>query len=220
MKHSVFILGFCCLLVSLAKGQGYLVTADKPFEINRAMDTGIVNVLVRAGAREYASEQEMSYLYWVNIMRRNPSLFQRQYVQAYLKQFPEAISEESRSLEVEMSTLPALPPLVPVRSLYGASSLHAAFLARTGRLSHDGEGGKGFPTRMEEAGVRSCAGEVIFDGKDDMLVAVILLLIDHLVPGVGHRKALLNPAFTRTGAAVRFSREGRAVMVQDLSCPQ
>jgi hypothetical protein len=63
-------------------------------------------------------------------------------------------------------------------------------------------------------------GEVIFDGKDDMLVAVILLLIDHLVPGVGHRKALLNPAFTRTGAAVRFSREGRAVMVQDLSCPQ
>jgi hypothetical protein len=220
VKHSVILLWLCCLLSGLAYGQGHIITADRSFEINRAMDTGIVNVLVRAGAKEYSSVLELTYLYWVNVMRRNPSLFQRQYVQAYLKQFPEAISEESRSLEVEMSTLQALPPLVPIRSLYIASSLHAAFLARTGRLSHDGEGGKGFPTRMEEAGVRSCAGEVIFDGKDDMLVAVILLLIDHRVPGVGHRKALLNPAFTRTGAAVRFSREGRAVMVQDLSCPQ
>jgi uncharacterized protein YkwD len=220
VKHSVVILGFCCLLGSLAKGQGHVVTADKPFEINRVADTSIVNALVRSGAREYSSEQEMSYLYWVNIMRRNPPAFHKQYVQSYLKQFPEAICDESRSLELEISGLSALPPLVPVRSLYIASSLHAAFLARTGRLSHDGEGGKSFPTRMEEAGVRSCAGEVIFDGKDDMLIAVILLLIDHRVPGVGHRKALLNTSFARTGVAVRFSREGRAVMVQDLSCPQ
>lgn len=220
MKHSVVILGFCCLLAGLAKGQGHVITADKPFEINRTVDTSIISALTRAGAREYSSEQEMSYLYWVNIMRRNPPTFHKQFVQPYLKQFPEAICDESRSLEVEMLGLSALPPLVPARSLYIASSLHAAFLARTGRLSHDGEGGKGFPTRMEEAGVRTCAGEVIFDGKDDMLVAVILLLIDHRVPGVGHRKALLNPAFTRTGVAVRFTREGRAVMVQDLSCPQ
>lgn len=220
MKHSFVVLGFCCLLGSLAKGQGHVITADKPFEINRTADTSVMNPLIRAGARGYSGEQEMSYLYWVNVMRRNPPAFHKQYIQPYLKQFPEAVCDESRSLEVEMLGLSPLPPLVPVRSLYLASSLHAAFLARTGRLSHDGEGGKGFPTRMEEAGVRSCAGEVIFDGKDDMLVAVILLLIDHRVPGVGHRKALLNPAFTRTGVAVRFSREGRAVMVQDLSCPQ
>lgn len=201
-------------------GQGHVVTADKPFEVSRTLDTSILNPLIRAGVREYSTELELSYLYWVNRMRRNPAAFHKQYVQAYLKQFPEAVSEESRSLESDMQALTTLPPLVPVRSLYVASSIHAAFLARTGRLSHDGEGGKAFASRMEEAGVRSCAGEVIFDGKDDMLVGVILLLIDHRVPGVGHRKALLNPAFTRTGAAVRFSREGRAVMVQDLSCQQ
>lgn len=220
MKPFVFFLGLCCLIAVHTRGQGHVVTADKAFEINRTVDTSISNMLGRYGVKEYASELEATYLYWVNLMRRNPSAFHKQYIQPYLKQFPEAISEESRSLEVEMSGLSALPPLVPARSLYIASSVHAAFLARTGRLSHDGEGGKAFGTRMEEAGVRSCAGEVIFDGKDDMLVAVILLLIDHRVPGVGHRKALLNPAFTRTGAAVGFSREGRAVMVQDLSCPQ
>jgi hypothetical protein len=220
VKPFVFILGLCCVLAVHTRGQGHVVTADKPFEISRTVDTSISNMLVRSGIKEYSNEQEATYLYWVNLMRRSPSAFHRQYVQPYLKQFPEAISDESRSLELDMLGLSALPPLVPVRSLYLPASLHAAFLARTGRLSHDGEGGKGFPTRMEEAGVRTCAGEVIFDGKDDMLVAVILLLIDHRVPGVGHRKALLNPAFTRTGAAVRFSREGRAVMVQDLSCPQ
>ena len=220
MKPSGLILGLCCLLASHAKGQGYVVTADKSFEVNRTTDTSVLNMLARAGAKEYSSEQEMSYLYWVNVMRGNPSAFHKQYVRAYLEQFPEAVCEESVSLEVEMYRLSSLPPLVPVRSLFIASAAHATFLARTGRLSHDGEGGKGFATRMEEAGVSSCAGEVIFDGKDDMLVAVILLLIDHRVPGVGHRKALLNPGFTRTGAAVRFSREGRAVMVQDLSCPQ
>ena len=197
-----------------------MITADKPFEANRLTDTSILNPLVRAGVKEYSTDLELSYLYWVNRMRRNPVAFHKDYVQPYLRQFPEAVSEESRSLEIEMTAITSLPPLVPVRSLHIASSIHAAFLARTGRLSHDGEGGKGFATRMEEAGVRSCAGEVIFDGKDDMLVAVILLLIDHRVPGVGHRKALLNPTFTRTGAAVRFSREGRAVMVQDLSCTQ
>lgn len=220
MKHSAFLIGICCLLANVTLGQGHVVTADKPFEVSRTPDTSILNPLIRSGVREYSTELELSYLYWVNLMRRSPAAFHKQYVQAYLKQFPEAVSEESRSLESDMQALTSLPPLVPVRSLYVPSSIHAAFLARTGRLSHDGEGGKGFASRMEEAGVRSCAGEVIFDGKDDMLVGVILLLIDHRVPGVGHRKALLNPAFTRTGAAVRFSREGRAVMVQDLSCPQ
>ena len=213
-------MGVFCLMGTLARAQGHVITEDKPFEVNRTMDTSVLNPLVRSGVREYSTELELTYLYWVNRMRKNPAAFHKQYVQAYLKQFPEAVSEESKSLEADMQALGPLPPLTPVRSLYVASSIHAAFVARTGRLSHDGEGGKGFATRMEEAGVRTCAGEVIFDGKDDMLVGLILLLIDHRVPGVGHRKALLNPAFTRTGAAVKFSRSGRAVMVQDLSCTQ
>lgn len=220
MKPIVFLLGFFCFLGIKAAGQGHVVTADKPFEVSRIPDTSILNMILRSGAKDYSGDHEMAYLYWVNQMRRDPAAFHKQYVQAYLRQFPEAVSDESKSLEADMKASKPLPFLIPVRSLYLASSIHAAFLARTGRLSHDGEGGKGFPVRMEEAGVRTCAGEVIFEGKDDMLVALILLLIDHRVPGVGHRKALLNPAFTRTGAAVRFSREGRAVMVQDLSCPQ
>lgn len=220
MKPFVVSIIVFCLMGSLALGQGHVITEDKPFEIDRTPDTSILNPMIRSGVREYATDLEATYLYWVNRMRKNPAAFHRQYVQAYLKQFPEAVSEESRSLETEMLSLSPLPPLLPVRSLYVASSIHASFLARTGRLSHDGEGGKGFGTRMEEAGVRSCAGEVIFDGKDDMLVGLILLLIDHRVPGVGHRKALLNPAFTRTGAAVKFTKAGRAVMVQDLTCSQ
>jgi uncharacterized protein YkwD len=164
------------------------------------------------------SAKEFEYLYWVNLMRQNPPDFHQRYVVPFLQQFPEAVSEESRSLTPAMRSLSTLPLLSPSRGLYVVSSIHAGFLARTGRISHSGEGGKDFGARMAEAGVTSCAGEVIFEGKDDMLVALILLLIDHRVPGLGHRKSLLNPEFTRTGVAVHYSRDGRAVMVQDLSC--
>lgn len=221
MKHRFrrfrILIVFLCLS-AYGRSQGFLVTADKPFQVDRVLDTGIIGRLNREGAPEMLSAKELEYLYWVNLMRQDPREFHLRYVVPFLQQFPEAVSDESRSLAPDMRGLPTLPLLSPSRDLYRASASHAGFLSRTGRISHSGEGGKDFRTRMAEAGVTSCAGEVIFEGKDDMLVALILLLIDHRVPGLGHRKSLLNPEFTRTGVAVHYSRDGRSVMVQDLSC--
>jgi len=47
---------------------------------------------------------------------------------------------------------------------------------------------------------------------------LILLLIDHRVPGTGHRKALLDASFTKTGIGVSMSNDQRAIFVQILSC--
>ena len=169
---------------------------------------------------ESLSGLEKEYAYWVNRMRQNPGKFGTEYIKPFLSQFPEAVSEESRSLMKEIAILPSLQILYPVSNINIAAANHAEYLATIGRISHDGRNGSTFQTRMKDAGVKICAGEVIFDGKEDILMGLILLLIDHGVPGLGHRKALLNPDFGQTGIAIRYTREKRAILVQDLACPQ
>ena len=151
-------------------------------------------------------------------MRIDPPGFFKTYVKAYLVQFPEAVSEESKSLGSDMASIASLPMMFPTKNLNLAAASHASNLVTRGEISHTGKDGLSFSQRMEEAGVRDCAGEVIFQGKEDALLSLILLLIDHNVPGTGHRKALLNASFTRTGVGVRTSADKRAVFVQDLSC--
>jgi hypothetical protein len=198
--------------------QGYIVTEDKPFEIGRDKDSSILQPFSRLTAYGGLSDLEKEYLYWVNRMRSNPRQFYREYVDPFIKQFPEAASEESRSLADDMKDLKQLPMVLPASTINLAAASHASFLAAAGRISHMGKGGMDFAARMKEIGVENCGGEVIFDGKDDVLIGLILLLIDHRVPGQGHRKALLNPEFTRTGIAIRFTKENRTVLVQDFSC--
>jgi uncharacterized protein YkwD len=71
---------------------------------------------------------------------------------------------------------------------------------------------------MNEAGITECAGENIFDGQDDALMVLILLLIDKGVPGAGHREALLNPSFTSIGIGVASMDSRRFVFVQQFGC--
>jgi hypothetical protein len=199
-------------------GQGYIVTADKPFVIERDKDSAILGPISRSRAYETLSDEEKEYLYWVNKMRVNPSQFYRVYVTAYLNQFPEARSPESETLSTDMRQAVQLPLVIPVTSLNLTASTHAIYLSSIRTLSHVGRGGKDFATRMREAGINTCAGEVIFSGKGDVLVGLILLLIDHRVPGLGHRKALLNPLFTRTGIGIRYANDGKAYLVETFSC--
>lgn len=216
MKH--FALLALLILTSKAYTQGFVFTEDKPFVADRSMDSSIHGPASRVRAWETLNSTEKDFLYWVNYMRVDPPRFYTRYVKAYLQQFPEAESGESRSLEADMKQALQLPLLFPGARLNLAAADHCVYLAERGTLSHTGRGGRSFQKRMEEAGVTACAGEVIFLGKDDPLVALILLLIDHNVPGLGHRKALLAPAYTRTGVAVRQGAGGKFVFVQDLSC--
>jgi uncharacterized protein YkwD len=93
-------------------------------------------------------------------------------------------------------------------------------MSQKGSLSHTGRGGKSFQKRMEDAGVENCAGENLFDGQDDALMGLILLLIDKGVPGAGHRQALLNPQFREIGIGISYMDKTRMVVVQQFSCKQ
>lgn len=216
MKHT--ILGIFILLSVQSFSQGTVVLIDKPFLAQRGADTSILNALQREPSYNSLGKSGQELLYWVNLMRKNPVLFKDLYILPFLEQFPEAYSKESKTLLTQISGISALPQLSLSPLLTGTSQDHASYLAGKRVISHTGRGGKGFARRMAEAGVTKCAGENIFDGQDDALVVLILLLIDTGVPGAGHREALLNPEFNTTGIGVSPMDGKRMVFVQQFGC--
>jgi hypothetical protein len=198
--------------------QGTVVLNDKRFQAQRNVDTAVYNSLTSQALFNTLDKSEKELLYWVNLMRKDPMAFKNNYVLPFLEQFPEAQSPESKSLVKRMSVLPALSQLAISPVLVGTAGDHANYLADKKTISHTGRGGKGFGARMMDAGVSGCAGENIFDGQDDGLMVLILLLIDTGVPGTGHREALLNPQFTSTGIGVARMDNRRVVFVQQFGC--
>lgn len=216
MKH--IVLGIFILLSVQSYSQGTVVLIDKPFLAQRRADTAIANSLQKQPVFYSLSKSGQELIYWVNLMRKDPNLFKDRYILPFLEQFPEAHSREAKTLLTQMSGISTLPQLTLSPLLTGTSQDHAAFLAGRKMISHIGRGGKGFARRMADAGVTECAGENIFDGQDDALMVLILLLIDTGVPGAGHREALLNPEFNTTGIGVSPMDEKRVVFVQQFGC--
>lgn len=217
MKHLLVLIVFLQIGFH-GVAQGSVVLNQKPFEANRTMDTAVLGPLTRSPYFSDLPERTRELFYWTSLVRNKPGYFLANYVQPFLQQFPEARSTESRTLTAELSRLQPASAVLPSPRLQVSSGEHAAYLASKGQLSHTGRGGKDFPQRMKELGITECAGENVFDGQDDALLAVILLLIDHGMPGVGHRKAILNPAFTVAGMGIAYMKDGRLVLAQQFSC--
>lgn len=205
-------------LSAVVIGQGTVLLMDKPFEAQRKADTSIYNRLVKDPQFKALNRSGRELLYWVNLMRKSPATFRENYILPFLEQFPEAHSAESKTLLRRMAGISSLPQLELSSKLVVTSIDHADYLAARKMISHTGRGGKGFQARMNEAGIVDCAGENIFDGQDDALMVLILLLIDTGVPGTGHREALLNPEFKTTGIGVSAMDSRRMVFVQQFGC--
>ncbi len=175
--------------------------------------------------RAYASltNESKEFLYWVNFCRSNPGKFWDSVVDPILKQFPPLVTPESKSLKADLLRTGPLPMFALNDQLIKAAMGHAIDITRkNAQPSHESTNGTGFPERMRQAGIRSCAGENISQSSQGTLLAVILLYLDIGLPQLGHRKSLLNPAFVETGVgSAPFSkRPGEYFLVQDLSCAQ
>lgn len=216
MKHA---LSLFFLLISLyVAGQGSVVLNNQPFQIDRKPDSAVLGQLERQVGFGSMHPRGKEMLYWINILRRNPPAFKDRYVRPFLQQFPEANSPEAKSLASDLDNTLSLSDLSFNPLLQPHAQDHADFLAQKGAITHTGKGGKSFQMRMLAAGVETCAGENLFDGQDDALMALILLLIDKGVPGAGHRQALLNPQFNKIAVGISFFDQNRMVVVQQFSC--
>lgn len=205
---------------SLSFAQGVIVLQDKPFIYKPVRDTAVWNPLILNPDFRTLSTIEQDFFYWTNLMRRNPSNFGETVLQEFLKQFPEANSADARSLIADLKKAQTnLPFLHPEKGLRLMATTHAGDLKqRNGIISHQSASGKDFVQRINEAGKYRCGAENVFVGTPEALEALILLLIDKGVRDKGHRKNLLDPAFTLMGASFREISGNKAVLVQDFGC--
>jgi len=216
VKH-LFLLLLVCSFLSTTQGQGSIVLPQRPYQPTFSPDTSVSYVLKRQSGYSTLNQSEQEMFYWVNLLRKDPPAFWRNQVEHFLKTFPEARTASSNSLQHDLLSTSALSPLRVSAALTRTTKDHSAFLAQKQTISHRGRNGKDFAARMKEAGVVGCAGENVFDGENNPLVALILLLIDEGVPSAGHRRALLEPAFNSMGVGVSF-RDQRSYMVQQFGC--
>jgi hypothetical protein len=199
--------------------QGTVSLEQKPFVVGKPVNQELDRFLSGFPSLENLSTSEKDLFYWVNLLRMDPSGFRRNYLEPFLKEFPELKGGNVKSLSRDLSSTGSLSFVAPAPHLLTEANRHATDLARKQkRLSHSASDGRNFQKRMSDAGVRNCAGENIYEGEADALKAVLLLLIDQGVPDLGHRKALLNPSFNLMGvSAVKASAE-RYYIVQLFSC--
>jgi hypothetical protein len=200
-------------------GQGTVVLEQQAFVVNRSQDEEIVRFLAGFPSLSKLDSIERQNYYWINVLRKDPRGFSKAYLTPFVSQFSGLDRHYVRSLQKTLEETDPLPLLAPTSIVQAEAQRHAVDLARNlKRISHSSSDGRSFSQRMDQAGIRGCGGENVFEGEEDALVALLLLLIDSGVPSLGHRKALLNPAFTVMGVAAEPSSEGRIFLVQLFSC--
>ena len=189
---------------------------DKDFKVSRVPDTVVLSPLERNPAFRSLSQLEQDVIYWMNVVRKDPSKFYSTWVLPFIAQFPQAKGSDFKSLSGEMKA--ALPLFEPQALLNKTAKGHAQDIV-SGKIGfvHAGIGGKSFEQRMKDAGIVNCAGENMLEGKGDGLVAVILLLIDKDVRGHGHRKLILHPSLNTIGVSF-IPWKKNYILVQDFSC--
>jgi hypothetical protein len=221
VKHKAFWAALSIISVLPAFGQGGFSMTDKPFEYRQQEDSTIRHSLEKSNAYLGLGDKEREFFYWVNVLRKDPSTFSRNYLLPFIAQFHELYGQDSKSLEEDLNNARPLEPFLPESVLNRTAGAHATDLAQHHKaLSHYSSKGESFAVRMEMAGIRTCAGENLYDGRNEPLKALLILLIDHGVPGYGHRMALLRPDFRKMGVSIvpRPEQEGMVVLVQDFAC--
>lgn len=209
------------LFFTIAFSQGSMVLSDKPFVITPVKDTALENWLSANSAYSQLGTEEKEVVYWVNYVRKEPRLFSNAILLPFLKQFPEAKSNYTRSLINDLSNLSAQSPLAPSKKLYEVASSHTKDLGSNRlNISHNSSKGESFKERLNKFGYFECVSENVYEGKKDGLQAVLFLLIDAGVQNLGHRKNILDSNMKHIGVSF-FPIKGRTnqyFMVQDFSC--
>lgn len=215
VKHLFVLL----LLPCFSWAQAYFKLEDKPFVPPNWTDIQVKEQVIKQVDGKNLDAQEISFYYWCNMMRKNPSAFYEKVMLPFLKQFPEADGAAAKTLAEDMKAIDRLP-LFEYNSMARSAALeHVNDLVKMDKLSHQGSDGRSFSQRMRINGIARCAGENIYTGKADGLLALIMLLLDIGLDPPGHRKALLSPNYYYMAPAIRPHRSAsRAVLVQVFVC--
>lgn len=193
----------------------------KPIPEPTTKDTAVENWNRSQPGYEKMPAQAKELLYWTNYARRNPEKFWSEAIQPILKAFPTLDGAEAKSLKTDLIRTGALPMFTLNELLLATSQSHADDIGhRHAPLSHNSSDGSDFGTRMKRARIKYCANENISLCSQTVLLSTALLYLDIGVPGMGHRKALLDPALREIGIGSASYGKDQYFLVQDFACKQ
>ncbi len=166
---------------------------------------------------DYLSDLEKDVLLHLNMARANPARYAEDFIEPRLQYISGTLYREpgrpilitvegADALEdciSDMKDLDSMEPLYPSEGITRSALDHALDLSSTGETGHTGSDGSQFSGRIERYGEwLNTIGEVISYGPLTGREIVLGLLIDDGVSDDGHRRNVLNPAFTLAGIAV------------------
>ena len=144
---------------------------------------------------------ERQVIFYANLVRLNPALFERTLLPEYLEKAPEVPGKHFvSSLRETLSKLQPLGVLEQDEDLYKMAKDHATRSGKSGAVGHEG-----YEKRMDRfLGKKfNPTGENCAYGFNDPFIVLMQLLVDDKVPNFGHRKNILNPAFKKVGVSIR-----------------
>ena len=186
-----YIALFSLLMVSF-KTNNPQWDADTFNQCNTAKDIG------------YLSMEEKSVIFYLNLVRINPSLFAETYLKTYLDTAPIKQTIYLKSLLKELKTMKPVDVLAPQFDLFDVAKNHATEMGMHGKSGHVSLGGENFESRAIELSKRyQKAFENCQYGYSDGLSIIIDLLIDEDIPDLSHRKSILDRQVKYIGTAIR-----------------
>lgn len=166
-------------------------------------------------------QQAKEMLYWTNFCRYNPKKCWDSALAPVIKLYTKLNSTEAKSLEMDLIHIGSLPMFKLNPVLIRTARLHAADISEKGVMpSHNSTNGTEFGRRMQLAGILSCANENISLCSQSILLSVVLLYLDIGLPGLGHRRALLDPYLREIGIGSALYGKDQYFLVQDFACAQ
>lgn len=180
----------------------------------------------------YLSDVEKDVILELNKVRSNPGLYAQTYLVPRRKYYngryferPGAIRlitrEGIRALEECISVLDRAAPvglLGTRRGLSKSAADHASDQSGSGRTGHTGSDRSTMRQRIERYGNWDIRiGENISYGPGTGREIVVQLLVDDGVSSRGHRKNIMNPAFTLVGVGVDTHPKYNHVCVMDFA---
>lgn len=139
---------------------------------------------------------EKEIIYLTNLCRLNPKLFAQTYVKQYLDD-NNLKTANTASLVKDLNKCPKLDVLAYSEDLYFCARAHAESNGKKGL-----EGHQNYNARFKKyASSYTTHGENCDYGNSTAIDVVMNLLIDEDVPGMGHRKNILDKTFKALGVA-------------------
>lgn len=156
-------------------------------------DPKVLEMANTAKDADYLSSQEKKLIFYTNLVRMNPQLFIKTYMQSYLKQYNIPKNSWYWKMVKEMKELPPADPLYPDKMLFDVAKKHSKDMGLSGKKGHRNIQGEFYQDRIADLKKEFVmVKENIQYGYWDPLAIVCDLLIDEDIKTGIHRRLILN----------------------------